>query len=285
MTSRIFRDDVLAGRVALVTGGGTGIGAAVARELTRMGATVVIASRKRDHVEPAAAGLSAELGRPVHGDLVDIRDREAVAGLVERTIARHGRIDLLVNNGGGQFFAPAEAITPKGWDAVVATNLTGTWNLTQAVANAWMLEHGGKIVSITMLTRRGFPGMTHSVSARAGVEAMTRSLAVEWAGRGVLVNAVAPGLILSNGFRNYPNGADLLRTMRAHVPLKRFGGCDDVAWLVAYLASPAGDYVTGQTITVDGGKELWGDWWGIPDPDPWPEVAIPVEPWEHDEPS
>ncbi len=280
MLSEIFRPDLLKGQVALVTGGGTGIGAATARELARLGADVVIASRKPEHIGPAAKGLSEQVGREVFPESVDIRDRDAVDGLVGRVLERHGRIDLLVNNGGGQFFAPAETISGRGWDAVVGTNLTGTWNLTSAVAKGWMLEHGGRVVSITMLTKRGFPGMTHSASARAGVEAMTRSLAVEWASRGILINAIAPGLINSNGFRNYPNGELWLQSMRAHVPIKRLGTMDDVAWLVAYLASPAGSYITGQTLTVDGGKDLWGDAWGIADPEDWEPVSIPVEPWE-----
>lgn len=134
--SRIFREDVLAGQVALVTGGGTGIGAAIARELGSMGADVVIASRKASHIEPAAAGLSRELGREVKGLLCDVRDRDAVAACVRDALGWKGRIDLLVNNGGGQFFTPAEAISPKGWDAVIQTNLTGQWNLTHAVASA-----------------------------------------------------------------------------------------------------------------------------------------------------
>lgn len=280
MPSAIFRDDILEGQVALVTGGGTGIGAATARELAHLGATVVIASRKREHIEPAAAGLSAETGRTVYGDVVDIRDREAVEALVSRIIEQHGRLDLLVNNGGGQFFSPAETIRGKGWDAVVATNLTGTWNMTRAAFDGWMSEHGGRIVNITMLTKRGFPGMTHSVAARAGVEAMTRSLAVEWAGRGVLINCIQPGLILSNGFRNYPGGLQLAEQMRTTVPLKRLGGMDDIAWLIAYLSSPAGAYVTGQVWTVDGGKELWGDWWAIAEPEDMPPLEIPVESWE-----
>lgn len=280
MPSRVFRDDLMEGRVCLVTGGGTGIGAGVTRELARLGATVVIASRKAEHIEPAAKGLSEELGRPVHGRLVDIRDRESVRALVQGIVGEHGRLDVLVNNGGGQFFSPAEAITDKGWDAVVATNLTGTWNMTRAAADAWMLANGGAVVSITMMTNRTFPGMAHSHAARAGVEAMTRTLSVEWASRGVRLNCVAPGFIASSGIRRYPAGLDLITQMKSLVPMKRLGSCEEVGWLVAYLASPASAYVTGQTWTIDGGKELWGDYWPIPDPEGMGPVEIPKEPWE-----
>lgn len=279
-TPRLFRDDVLTGRVALITGGGTGIGAAIARELGAMGATVVIASRKASHIEPAAAGLSAELGRPVYGEIADIRDRDAVTAMVDRVVAQHGRIDVLVNNGGGQFLAPAATITPRGWDAVLSTNLTGTWNTTRAVADAWMLAHGGAIISVTMLTQRGFPGMTHSVAARSGVEAMTRTLAIEWATAGIRLNCVAPGYIASSGLRRYPDWRSLTTELQRQIPLKRLGTCPEVSGLVALLASPAGAYITGQTLTVDGGASLWGNPFPIPDPDVMPPVEIPAEPWE-----
>lgn len=279
--SSIFREDLLEGKVALVTGGGTGIGAAIALELGRLGAQVAIASRKAAHIEPAAAGMGEVLGKEVLGLSCDIRDREAVAATASAVVERHGSLDILVNNGGGQFFSPAEAIRGKGWDAVVATNLTGTWNMTRAAYEAWMGKHGGRMINITMLTRRTFPGMTHSVAARAGVEAMTRNLAVEWAARGIRVNCIAPGLIASSGVGTYPDGENLFKGMQEHIPLKRAGTMDDIAWLAAYLASPAGDYVTGQVMTVDGGKELWGDWWPIADPaGGLPDVHIPKFPWE-----
>lgn len=278
----VFQSQVLAGKVAIVTGGGSGIGAATTRQLARMGATVVIASRKPERIATAAAGLSAELGRPVFGCACDVRDRAAVDALVKFTLDQCGRIDILVNNGGGQFLCPAEAITPRGWDAVVATNLTGQWALTQAVANAWMLQHGGSVVSMTMLLQRGFPGMAHSVSARAGVEALTRTLAVEWATRGVRLNCVQPGLIASSGLKNYPEGIFIAEQVQSRVPMKRFGSVDEIAGVVAFLCSPAAAYITGQTLIVDGGHSLWGDNWIIPDPDPMPTVVVPTEPWEEE---
>jgi citronellol/citronellal dehydrogenase len=283
MSDVLFREDVLVGKVALVSGGGTGIGAAIALALARQGARVVIASRKESHIVPAAKGLSELTGRTVTGLTADIRDRDSVSALVASVVDTHGSLDILVNNGGGQFLAPAETITPRGWDAVIGTNLTGTWNLTRAAYDAWMGAHGGRMVNITMLTCRGFPGMAHSVAARAGVEAMTRTLAVEWSTRGILVNAVQPGIIASGGLRRYPAGLDLARETQRDIPLKRLGTCEEVAWLVAFLAGPGGAYITGQTLVVDGGRAMWGQTWPIPDPDPLPEPDLKVWPWEEDE--
>ena len=278
--SKVFRSDLLEGQVALVTGGGTGIGAATARELARLGATVIIGSRKASHIEPAAAGLSAELGVPVEGVILDIRDRDSVSAAVGGVMARHGRIDLLVNNGGGQFLSPATMISPRGWDAVVATNLTGTWNVTRAVADASMLERGGAVVNVTMLTLRGFPGMAHSVAARSGVEAMSRTLAVEWAPNNVRINCVAPGFVASSGMRNYPDHENIAAELQRQVPQKRLLASEEIAWAITYLLSPAAIGVTGQTWTVDGGASLWGNMWPVPDPDELPPVRLPVEPWE-----
>jgi citronellol/citronellal dehydrogenase len=248
--------------------------------LGALGATIVIASRKEPNIRAAAEGLTKEIGREVHGFALDIRDRDRVDVVTREIVAKLGSLDIVVNNGGGQFFAPAETITPKGWDAVVATNLTGTWNMTRAAADAWMLAHGGRVVNITMLTSRGFGGMTHSVAARAGVESMTRNLAIEWATKGIRVNAVAPGYIASSGLRRYPAGTVFAEQLQREVPMKRLGTCEEVAWMVAFLCGPGGDYVTGQVLSVCGGRSLWGDHWPIPDPDPLPMVVVPPEPWE-----
>lgn len=276
----VFRPDLFAGHGVVITGGASGIGAATARLFAKLGADVVIASRKADSIAAAAAGLTAEVGRPVHGLACDIRDRDAVAALADFALARVGRIDVLVNNGGGQFFSPAEAISPRGWDAVIATNLTGTWNLTRAVADAWMLAHGGSIVNVTMLTQGGSPGMAHSVAARSGVESLTRTLALEWASRGVRVNCVAPGYVASSGLRRYPPELGIVEKVRALVPMKRLATPDEIAGWIAALASPLGAYVTGQVIGVDGGASHWGDLWPIPDPAEWPPLALSEEPWE-----
>ncbi len=284
MKSQIFRDEILKDRVALVTGGGSGIGAAAVRELARLGANVVIASRKPERIAAAAEGLSTELGRTITGIPADIRDREAVDALVAGVLQQHGRIDILVNNGGGQFFSPAQFISPNGFDAVVSTNLTGTWNLTQAVANAWMINNGGgKIINITMNTNRGFPGMAHSVAARAGVEGMTRTLAIEWAFADIQINCIQPGVIASSGLRNYPDAQTMVAQAQSQIPAKRLGTVEEIAWTIAWLAGPAGDYITGQTIAIDGGRSLWGETWPIPDPDTPIPVKIPVEPWEENE--
>jgi len=281
MPSAIFRENLLQNKVAIVTGGGSGIGAACSRELARLGATVVIASRDEDRIARAAAGLTDELQSPVHGIATDIRNRDQVAALTDQTLRRFGRIDILVNNGGGQFFSPAQFITPNGFDAVVATNLTGTWNMTQSVANSWMIEHGGgRVINITMNTNRGFPGMAHSVAARSGVEGLTKTLAVEWAFAGIQVNAIQPGVIASSGLNTYPDAATMIEQAQQQIPAKRLGTVDEVAWLVAFLASPAGAYITGQVMAVDGGRSHWGDTWPIPNPEPMQECTIASEPWE-----
>jgi citronellol/citronellal dehydrogenase len=263
--SRIFAPDLLQGHVALVTGGGTGIGRAIAFELGRLGAAVAIASRNMEHLAPTCEALREE-GIRAMARACDIRDGEAVEALVDAVVAELGGLDVLVNNAGGQFPSPAEAITRNGFDAVVRNNLSGTWYVTHAAATRRMIPsgRGGAIVNVIADVERGFPGMVHTGAARAGVENMTRTLSIEWCAYHIRVNAIAPGVIRSSGTDRYP--AELLEMARRRTPMKRVGTVDEVAWAVAFLASPAAAYITGETLYVDGGSRLWGETWPIPEP-------------------
>jgi len=276
--SKIFRPGIFKDKIAVVTGGATGIGEAITRELALGGAKVVIASRKMHRLIPTAKGLSRDLSAEVVPMKCNIRERAEVEVLVDEVLKRYGRIDFLVNNGGGQFPSMAESYNERGWKAVIDTNLTGTWNMCQAVAVKHMLKHGGRIVTIVADMWRGFPGLMHTGAARAAVVNMTMSLAVEWARAKILINCVAPGTILSTGMKNYPPG--LVDSAWPRIPLKRLGRTEEVAWAVAYLLSPAGDFITGETIKVDGGGSLWGDRWPIPDPAQKPDTKIPLWPEE-----
>ena len=247
-------------RAAIVTGGGTGIGRASALALHRDGFGVVIAGRRAEPLEAT---------RELIGDACvvypgDIREPEVSAGLVDACMERFGRIDCLVNNAGGQFTAAAEDITPGGWRAVRRLNLDAPWFLTQAVAKRWMIPNrGGRVISVVLCPERGIAGMAHSSAARAGMGALTRTLAMEWGRHGIALNCVAPGWIDTEGVRGY--GLDL-DDVAAQVPMKRLGSAAEVGDLIAYLASPAAGYITGQTIAIDGGVDLTSSGWEPPQP-------------------
>ena len=270
MEPSIFREGLFEGRVALVTDGGSGIGLETARELASLGASVAICGRKVEKIEAAVESLKAG-GAPaerVLGGSCDIRDPEAIAAFVSQVLDRFSRIDILVNNAGGQFPSPAEGMSPKGWEAVIRNNLNGTFYMTREVATRAMIpQKSGRIVNVTAMVARGFPGMSHTGAARAGVENLTKSLAVEWAAHGVRVNAVAPGNnIRSSGTAQY--GEDMLEITRRATPMKRLGTPAEVSRLIVFLASFANDFVTGQVWGVDGGQPLWDDIWPIPEPAP-----------------
>ncbi|HEX3330561.1 MAG TPA: SDR family oxidoreductase [Gaiellales bacterium] len=246
-------------RAAIVTGGGTGIGRATAIALHRDGFGVVIAGRRPEPLEETRALIG--------DDCVvfpgDIREPEVSAGLVEECLSRFGRIDCLVNNAGGQFTAAAEDISPGGWRAVRRLNLDAPWFLTQAVAKRWMLGNGGRVISVVLCPERGIAGMAHSSAARAGMGALTRTLAMEWGRHGIALNCVAPGWIDTEGVRGYDLDLD---EVAAQVPMKRLGTAAEVGDLIAYLASPAAAYITGQTIAIDGGVDLTTSGWEPPQP-------------------
>lgn len=267
----IFRDDLFTGQTVVVSGGGTGIGRATARALAALGARVVICSRSVEHLEPTRAEIEAAGGK-VTALTCNIRDHEEVDAFFGQVVSRHGPIHALVNNGGGQFLSPAEAITPKGWAAVIETNLTGTFNMSRTALSSGLREHGGAIVSITMENWRGFPGMAHSGAARAGVVNLTQSLALEWAQYGVRVNAVAPGLINSSGLKRYPEPVQAsLGSIAREIPAGRMGTEAEIAAAILYLLSPAAAFISGVTLKVDGAGSLYRlQGYTIPEHTAWP---------------
>jgi peroxisomal 2,4-dienoyl-CoA reductase len=260
----VFRPDILAGRVALVTGGGTGIGLGIASALAAAGADVAIASRKPEHLEPAAAGLKAS-GAKVSAVEVNVREPESVARMVDRVSREHGRLDILVNNAAGNFYAPSANLSPNGWRAVMETDLYGTFFCCQAAHPLMKGQGGGRIISISMtLHYRGWPQMAHATAAKAGIDALTRTLALEWARDRITVNAVAPGPVPTEGVKkaftppgaNAPDLFGMEKFAADSIPLGRWGTPEDIGQMVTYLASPAGDWITGAIIVVDGGAWL-----------------------------
>jgi citronellol/citronellal dehydrogenase len=258
--SRIFVPDLLSGQVCVVSGAGTGIGRATALELASLGATVVGCGRRTEPLEGMVSEATERGGR-AEFESMDIRDDEAVDALMDGVLERHGRIDLLVNNAGGQFLSPAEAISPKGFRTVIELNVQGTWQMTHAAATkAFIPQQAGKVVSITVSPHMGFPGMVHTGAARAAVENMMRTLSVEWARFNVKTVAVAVGQFDTETLRTkYPKA--VVENVAGTVPLGRLGTEDEMAWLIAYLASPAGDFYSGTVITIAGARDNWFGAW------------------------
>ena len=249
----VFRPGLFAGRVVVVTGGGSGIGRCIAHELAALGAAVALVGRRPEKLAAVESEIAASGGRASAHPL-DIRDEPAVQAGIAAVLATPGRIDGLVNNAGGQYPAPAETLSLKGWDAVLRTNLTGGFLMAREVYNGWMKDHGGAIVGIIADIWGGMPGMAHSGAARAGMLNLTETLASEWAPSGVRVNAVAPGWIASSGMETYaePVRAKLATQWQA-VPLRRYGSEAEVAAAVVFLLSEAANFMTGTCLRVDGG--------------------------------
>ena len=259
MPSKLFAPDLLSGQVALVTGGGSGLGRATAIELAACGARVVVCGRRPEPLEETAS--LCEGGR-CEANACDVREEEQVDALVDSVLADHGQIDLLVNNAGGQFMTPAEDITPKGFRTVIRLNVEGTWLMSHAVATKAMIPEGrgGKIVNVTLSPHHGLPGMAHSSAARAAVENLTRVLSIEWARFGITLTALAAGHFDTETLRTkYPE--PVVKGVAGTVPLGRLGTEEEFAWLVAYIASPGGDYLSGSILTIDGARDNWfGPW-------------------------
>ena len=266
----VFREGLFEGRVALVTGGGSGIGRGIADLLAALGAHVVLASRKSERVESAANEIRAAGGK-ASGVALDVREPERVQAVVAEVQREHGRLDLLVNNAARNFYAPSESLSPNAWKSVIEIDLYGTFFCSQAVLPVMRAQGGGSIVNISMtLHYRGWPLMAHATAAKAGIDALTKTLALEWARDGVRINAIAPGPIPTEGVRKAfapPPSADGVvdvfaqeRAMESYarkmIPLQRFGSPADIANMVAFLASPAGEWITGAIMVVDGGEWL-----------------------------
>jgi citronellol/citronellal dehydrogenase len=258
--SAILAPDALEGRVVLVTGGGTNLGRQAAIEVAAAGASVVIAGRRPEVLEEAA-GVIGERCSTVAGD---IRDPADAARIVDAARERHGRLDVLVNNAGGQYFVPAEDIAAKGWQAVMRLNVGGTMTMSEAAVERGFGPDGGTIVNVTVSPHHGMPAMAHTGAARAAVEALTRELADGWAPRGVAVVAAAIGRFDTESLRKYPEV--VWRGAARSVPLQRLGTMQEFGWLVALLASPLGRTLSGSTVTLDGAAD---NWFG-----PWPPATL-----------
>jgi citronellol/citronellal dehydrogenase len=265
--SRLFSASLLEGHVALVSGGGSGLGRETALELARCGTRVVVCGRREEPLLETVSLCPREL---IEARVCDIREEQQVDALVEEVLERHGQIDLLVNNAGGQFLAPAESITPKGFRTVIRLNVEGTWLMTHAVATKAMIPsgRGGKVFSVTLSPHNGMPGMAHSGAARAAVENLMRTLSVEWARFDIRLLALAAGQFETKTLLSkYP--AAIVERIADTIPLGRMGSEQEFAWLIAYLASPAGDFFSGTVITMDGARD---DWLG-----PWPPAQAADE--------
>ncbi|MDB4943195.1 MAG: Citronellol and citronellal dehydrogenase [Labilithrix sp.] len=257
----IFREGLFDGQVAIVTGGGSGIGLSTAIALGELGAKVAICGRKQEKLDAAEQKLRA-LGIEVFAATCDIREVAQIDAFADAVKEKLGAASVLVNNAGGQFPTTAETVSPRGWEAVIKNNLNGTFFMTQAVAARHMIPaKKGRIVNVIANVARGFPGMVHTGAARAGVENFTKTLAVEWATHNIQVNAIAPGIIATTGTAQYP--PELLETSRLRTPMKRLGTPGEVAQLIVYLACDAAWFVTGECWYIDGGAHLWGDIWPI----------------------
>lgn len=262
-----FRPDLFAGQTVLISGGGSGLGRAMAYTFVRLGANVMVCGRRAEKLEQTAQGIRRLLGKEIALRAMTIRDPAQVEALVAETWERFGTLDHLINNGGGQFPQPAIDYSVKGWNAVIDTNLNGTFYMMQAAARQWRdRARPGSIVNVVAVVDRGIPQLAHTCAARAGVIYLSKSVATEWAPLHIRVNCLAPGPTATEGMNVYPRAA--AEALRVSTPLKRFGTAIEIAHGAAYLTSnETGGFITGEALHVDGGRQQWGEDWpgGRPD--------------------
>ena len=261
----VYRSDLFAGKKIIVSGAGSGLGKAIATLFAKLGADLIICGRNEERLVNAANYLKS-FGGSVATHVMSIRDPEAVNTFMNDAWAAFGGVDILVNNAGGQFPQAAIDFKPKGWQAVIDTNLNGTWYMTQSAARRW-IDTGmpGNVINIVADIWRGLPGIAHTAAARAGVIYLSKSIAVEWAPHDIRVNCVAPGCCETSAFSLYPKeGAASYEEAN---PMLHAGDAWDIAEACAYLAASSGKFITGEVITVDGGQQMWGDPWPTGRPD------------------
>ncbi|MGD0720842.1 MAG: SDR family oxidoreductase [Roseiarcus sp.] len=261
----IYAAGALDGQVVVVSGGAGGLGRAAAWLFARLGAHVVATGRDEAKLTTLVEALAGQ-GLKASGRVVDIRDPDSVQALFEAVWSSHDRLDILINSAGGQFPQAAIDFSVKGWNAVVNTNLNGTWFMMQAAARRWRdAGKSGSIVNVVVVTSHGLHGVAHTVAARAGVIGLSRAVAVEWAPLGVRVNCVAPGAIETEGWKVY--SPEARAAYPRSNPMMRTGTAWEIAEACVYLGGPAAAYVTGELLAVDGGSQLWGETWTIGKPD------------------
>lgn len=257
----VYRDNLLAGKVVLVSGGGSGFGQCIALLCAKLGAQVVICSRDMTKLQSTVDGAREFLGREIIPHVTNIRDPEAVNELMDFIWSRCGGLDVLVNNAGGQYPQAAIDLSVKGWNAVIDLNLNGTWYMMQAAAKRWVAAgKPGNVVNIVAHIERGMPQVAHTCAARAGVIYLSKTVSTEWAEHEIRVNCIAAGSIESSGFAIYPDGVPQ-HHFRTSNPMLRTGDVYDIAEGVVYLAAETGKFITGAVLTIDGGGAQWGNAW------------------------
>ena len=255
----VFRENLFSGKVALITGGATGIGRGIALALARQGASVALASRNEQNLQEAASQISESTGQRCLPMVADVRQPEAVGSAVNRVVAEFGSLDVVINNAAGNFLCPSAKLSPNGFGTVIDIDAKGTWNVSRAAYDAWLSDHGGQILNISAtLHHGGTPAQAHVAAAKAAVDALTRTLAVEWGPQNIRVNAIAPGPIGdTEGVRRLLPG-EAAEKLRAVIPTRRLGAIDDIANLALYVLSDAGANLNGAILVCDGGLSLVG---------------------------